>query len=92
MKAKGKWIVNIKGSFGKPSFEISIVRSDNKDGIRSYGWFDESKLLVSHSGGSCTWTVTREIWNGLIELAENEAKRLNTIEKNRRELMEDNGK
>ena len=72
-----KWIVNVKGGPTKASFEISVVREDNEHGITSYGWFDDDKLLISHSGGPCPWGVTSRIWNGLMELASVMASELN---------------
>ncbi len=72
-----KWIVNVKGGPGKPSFEISVVREDNEHGIASYGWFDDNKLLICHNGGPCPWGVTSRIWNGLMALASVVASELN---------------
>ncbi len=71
-----KWIVNVKGRLGD-NFEISVVREDNEHGILSYGWFDDNKLLISHNGGPCPWSVTSRIWNGLMELASVVASELN---------------
>ena len=71
------WIVNTKGGPEKPSFEISVLRDNNTHGIRSYGWFDEDKLLISHSGGPCTWPVTPRVWEGLVAVAEQVAEEMN---------------
>lgn len=72
---KGPWIIDVKGKPGEP-FEISVVRADNEEGIRSWGWFGPDKLLISHSGGPCRATVTPEVWRGLIDLAKSECARL----------------
>lgn len=77
---KAKWIVNIKGGAGQRDFEISVVRSDNKHGIKSYGWFDENKLLVSHNGGPCQWPLMPIVWQHVVDAAEATAKLLNQHE------------
>ncbi len=74
------WIVEAKGGPDKPCFEISVVRTSFAHGILSYGWFDENKLLVSHSGGPCTWPVTPRMWDGLLALATAVASELNQAE------------
>jgi len=73
----GKWIVNIKGKANSSAFEISVVREDNAHGIRSYGWFDEAKLLISHNGGPCSWPLTERVWNKMVKLANEVADELN---------------
>ena len=77
-KIKGRWIVNVHGECGK-SFEISVVRSDYKHGQRSYGWFDENKLLISQSFHQFTVT-DKETFQGLVVLAEQAAARYNREE------------
>lgn len=72
-----KWVVHTKGGPNKPSFEIAVIRDDNEHGKRSYGWFDENKLLISHNGGPCRWPLTAPIWDRLIAAAAAEADRLN---------------
>lgn len=74
-----KWIVNVKGK-ANSSFEIAIVRENNKHGINSYGDFDEDKLLISSSGGPCGYTVLPVIWNKLIKVAHSIVDGLNLIE------------
>jgi hypothetical protein len=75
-----KWIVGVKGAAGSESFEISVVRSDNAHGISSYGWFDASKLLVTHNGGPCHWPVTQRVWDGCLRLAQEIAGELNAAD------------
>ena len=77
---KGRWIVNIQGAAGKETFEISVLRENNRHGIASYGWFDEEKLLISHNGGPCHWPVTPFVWEGLVKLATYVADQLNKEE------------
>jgi len=77
---RGPWEVNIKGAFCEPSFEISVLRSDNLHGKRSYGWFDENKLLISHSGGPCKDSATLKIWGKLIKVAREVVDELNADE------------
>ena len=71
---KHKWVANIKGTKSS-NFEISVVREDNKHGIRSYGWFDSTKILVS--SGKIT---TSYVWDQLVHLAHDYALKLNTGE------------
>ena len=78
---KAKWIVNIKGDVNSTSWEISVVREDNDHGKNSYGWFDENKLLVSHSGGPCRWALAPGLGEKMINLAVDLARDLNSREK-----------
>lgn len=75
-----KWIVKKRGGPNRTGWEISVIRSSNKHGKRSYGWFDKNKILISHDGGPCHIEVIKIVWNGLVELAEKIAKRLNEME------------
>lgn len=54
---RGKWIPQVKGDPNGRSWEISVVREDNRHGRISWGWFDAGKLLVSHNGGPCDWPL-----------------------------------
>ncbi len=74
----GKWIVNTKGGAGKSSFEIVVVRDDNRHGLVSYGWIDENKLLISESAGP--WSVTPFVWERLMKVAQETADHLNSTE------------
>lgn len=49
-----QWKVQIKGGRDSKNWEISVVRLDNLHGQRSWGWFDNTKLLVSRNGDSCS--------------------------------------
>lgn len=73
-----KWIVNTLGGPDREFFEISVVRESNQHGQRSYGWFGEDKLLISHNGGPCRWGVTSDVWERLIRVANETAEALNT--------------
>lgn len=75
-----RWIVKVFGRAGAESFEISVVRSDNEHGQKSYGWFDENKLLISHNGGPCHWPVIKPVWDRLIKAAQEVADELNAKE------------
>lgn len=77
----GKWIVHTKGAAGEEGFEISVLREDNTHGQRSYGWFDKDKLLISHNGGPCDWPVIPLVWDMLVKVAEDVAKRMNEEER-----------
>lgn len=75
-----KWIAHVKGAAGSQSFEIAVLREDNAHGIASYGWFDDNKLLVTHSGGPCHWPLTPLIWNHQVRLAHKIADEMNALE------------
>lgn len=72
-----EWVVNIKGKANHASFEISVVRDDNEHGKRSYGWFGENKLLISHNGGPCSWPLTPLVWDKMVKAAHEVADELN---------------
>lgn len=76
-----RWVVHTKGGPNLSSFEIAVLRDDNKHGKISYGWFDDNKLLISHNGGPCSWPVTRDVWEGLVALADRIARALNRHER-----------
>ena len=78
-----KWVVNKKGGPSVDSFEISVIRDDNRHGKESYGWFDKNKLLISSSGGPCRTKITRQVWDKLLAVAHEVADELNNEEKNR---------
>ncbi len=75
--ANNKWVVNVKGKKGSDGWEISVVRSDNVHGQQSYGWFDDTKLLVSHNGGPCRWPICGFVWDKQIEIANELCDKLN---------------
>lgn len=77
---KAPWIVAVRGEAESPSFEISVLRSDNELGLRSYGWFNESKLLITHNGGPCSWPLTQKVWDKQLEVAYSVAEELNDEE------------
>lgn len=77
---KADWKVQIKGEKWSMPFEISIVRKSNKLGQRSYGWFDENKLLVSSSGGPCHDILTEKIWDKMVLLAQDVCAQMNKEE------------
>lgn len=78
---KADWVVHAFGGPAQQSFEISVVRLSNAHGIKSYGWFDENKLLISHNGGPCDWPVTASVWLKLLIVAEDVCRELNAKEK-----------
>lgn len=77
---EGKWIVNIKDDRKNERFEISVVREGNKHGQRSYGWFDENKLLITHNGNPMRADMPEFIWQKMIRLAHEVANELNESE------------
>lgn len=80
MKKNDLWEVQIKGEKCTGDFEITVIRQSNDHGHRSWGWMDDNKLLISHSGGPCTWPLTEKVWDKMIILANEVAKELNQKE------------
>lgn len=72
-----KWIAQVFGDPSSESFEISVVREDNEHGRKSWGWFDERKLLISSSGGPCRTKLAPGLAALMVELAEKYAAMLN---------------
>jgi len=77
---KDLWEICVKGKKGSKAFEISVVRKNNIHGHRSYGWFNDAKLLISHNGGPCTWPLTERVWDKMIVLAKEVVRELNEEE------------
>ena len=78
-----RWIVHtkIERALENPaSFEICVIREDNQHGQRSYGWFDSTKLLISHNGGPCRWPLTQKVLDKLLIVAEQIAAEVNAEE------------
>lgn len=76
----GPWKVQVKGERCSSSWEISVVRENNKLGQRSWGWFNEHKLLVSHNGGPCMWPIVPFVWDQQIAIANELCRQLNAGE------------
>lgn len=74
------WEVQVKGEECSSSFEISVIRKSNIHGHSSWGWFCDTKLLISHNGGHCDWPLTDKVWDKMVNLAEEVAKELNEEE------------
>lgn len=74
-----KWIVDVKGKAGETCIEISVVQEDYTLGIESYGWFNESKLLISQNVNFMGESIKEIVWDKLIKLANEVANELNTI-------------
>jgi len=72
------WEVQVKGEKLSKSWEISVVRIDNEHGHASWGWFGETKLLVSHSGGPCRWPIVGFVWDEQIRIAHELCAKLNS--------------
>jgi hypothetical protein len=72
------WIVDVKGGLDSQYFEISVLRSNNEHGIRSYGWFGPDKILISEGDSN---SITASVWKKLIRVAYEIANELNNITK-----------
>jgi len=80
IESAAKWVVNVKGSAGDENFEISVLRDDNEHGKKSYGWFDDAKLMIASSGGPCHWKLSQIVWDKAVMLAHEVACELNANE------------
>lgn len=76
----GIWEVNVLGKKCSRCWEISVVRKDNAHGHRSMGWFDDTKLLVSHNGGPCSWPIVEFVWDEQARIAHELCDKLNSGE------------
>jgi len=74
------WEVHTKGAADYVPFEICVIRSDDTHGKRSYGRFGETKLLISHNGGPCSWPIKPTVRARLTEVAQAVADELNRQE------------
>lgn len=74
--ATGRWYVDAKGDPSKGSFELSVLRGGNERGFRSWGWFDENKILISHSGAGKV-AIPELVWVKLRQAAQQIADELN---------------
>lgn len=72
-----EWKVQIKGRRGSGSWEMSVVRKDNKHGQESWGWLGKDKLLISHNGGPCHDKICGYVWDANVEIAHEVCRRLN---------------
>jgi len=73
----GRWIAQVFGDPNSDSWEISVVRSGNKHGRQSYGWFDSNKLRISDNGGPYRHPLAPGIGPKMVKLAEEYAESLN---------------
>lgn len=71
------WIVHVKGNVDGGSFEICVARTSNDMAKRSWGWFEQDKLLISHNGGPCDWPLAPGLGNFMIEVANRYCDMLN---------------
>lgn len=74
------WKAQVFGDVNGEAWEISVVRSDNEHGQKSWGWFDDRKVLISHNGGPCSWPLAKGLGPLLVKVAEKYAELLNNGE------------
>lgn len=74
---KTKWHLQVHGKATETPFEISVVNNHIDSAQRCYGWFNENKLLISHSGGPCNNTLIPLVWDKIICLAKEVVNTLN---------------
>lgn len=73
----GRWIPHFKGKPNSSAFEIVVIREDNEHGLKSYGWIDPNKLLVTHDGGPSIDPINQRVWDLCWEVAKTVAAELN---------------
>lgn len=74
------WIVDIKGNANDLHWEISVILETNAHGFRSYGWFDNEKIMIAASSGTRKSNTIPFVFDGLVALAEEAARKLNSGE------------
>ena len=76
------WVSQVLGDPNGDSWEISVVRKDREHGRgrRSWGWFGDDKLLISHNGGPCHWPLAPGLGVQMVRIAKEYAARLNAEE------------
>jgi len=72
-----EWLPQVFGDPNTKSWEISVVHRDNKHGRKSWGWFDERKILISHNDGPCHCQLGRGLGPLMVEIANRYASYLN---------------
>lgn len=72
------WISVVKGS-PDDGFEISVAKS-SAHGVKSWGWFGEDKILISHSGTSGDIKIPQRVWDKLIKIANEVRDEMNNNE------------
>ena len=88
MMSKDKWVVNTKGGYTTDDFEISVVRSSNRDGKESYGWYGNDKIMISADTMGETQETDKKfkkfkklVWGKLVRVAKEIADELNASER-----------
>jgi hypothetical protein len=75
-----QWITQVFGKRNSAHWEISVVREDNKHGRRSWGWFDDRKIMISSSVPHSDWTIPGYVFDQQVKIAGEIARRLNAGE------------
>lgn len=74
---KGKWIAQVHGN--ERDFEITVVRTDNKHGRKSWGWVSkrDNKLMIACNDGG---EMPPNVYQKLKRLAKETAAEMNAKE------------
>lgn len=75
MVGEVKWLHNVSGD--KEEHEISVVRSDNEHGFKSFGWDHPCKKFILFASGESFGCDTEEEFAVRVLIAEKFAKLLN---------------
>ncbi len=79
-----KWKLCVLGNY-REGWEISAVRTSNKFGFESYGWFDKKKILISEGNNwkeSPPKEIRKLIWASLKAHGASVVEQLNKLEGN----------
>lgn len=70
---KFRYLENVVQNRGRYQLLEKMMNTDKEVG----GWFGESKLLVSHNGGPCTWPICGYVFDEQVRIANTLCKKLN---------------
>lgn len=74
---QGRWIVNVKGDCN--TYEISVLRENNRHGIASYGWFSDDKRVIASNVHRNFAVIDEYVRDALVRLARDYADKPNAI-------------
>jgi hypothetical protein len=77
---KSHWDVLVKGKHGGHGHEISIIRSNNNWAIKSYGWPNANKKIISDKNGNTFGGMNKRIFHIVLRECQKDANEMNKKE------------